>query len=74
MRCLTCNGRGWIENTATSRAQLPTIPCPRCQGAGFDHCCDGADASCELDEPGIQIPGSVIGNQLQPPDRVLESP
>jgi hypothetical protein len=50
MRCLTCHGRGWIENEAVNRPQLPLIPCPRCQGTGIDHCCDGADAAAEIDE------------------------
>jgi hypothetical protein len=50
MRCLTCHGKGWIANNTETRAQLPTIPCPRCQGTGFDHCCDGADAFSEIDE------------------------
>jgi DnaJ-class molecular chaperone len=58
MRCLTCNGRGRIDNTAENHAQLPIIPCPRCQGTGLDHCCDGADASCEIDERAIPPTGN----------------
>jgi DnaJ-class molecular chaperone len=50
MRCLTCHGRGWIDNKSDNRAQLPIIPCPRCQGTGLDHYCDGADVSSEIDE------------------------
>jgi hypothetical protein len=59
MRCLTCNGRGWVENEADNRAQLPLIPCPRCQGTGIDHCCDGDLAAIEVVDD--------VANQGQPP-------
>jgi hypothetical protein len=67
MRCLTCYGHGWIDNETENRAQLPTVPCPRCQGTGLDHCCDGADAQCEVDERSFlnqsNAPISVPGNE-----------
>jgi DnaJ-class molecular chaperone len=48
MRCLTCSGRGWVLNEATDRALQPALPCPRCAGSGWDHSCEGCDASCEV--------------------------
>jgi DnaJ-class molecular chaperone len=48
MRCLTCAGKGWVRNDAATRTQLPAVPCPRCGGSGWDHCCEGSDASCEV--------------------------
>lgn len=48
MRCLTCAGQGWVRNDAANRNVLPAVPCPRCGGSGWDHCCDGSDASCEV--------------------------
>lgn len=48
MRCLSCAGKGWVRNEAATRAMLPAIPCPRCGGSGWDHCCEGSDASCEV--------------------------
>jgi hypothetical protein len=48
VRCLWCAGRGWVRNEADNREQVPAIPCPLCGGSGWDHCCEGSDASCEV--------------------------
>lgn len=48
MRCSTCAGRGWVRNEASDHVMLPAVPCPRCAGSGYDHCCEGSDASCEV--------------------------
>jgi hypothetical protein len=48
MRCLICSGRGWVRNEASNAGLLPAVPCPRCGGSGWDHCCEGSDASCEV--------------------------
>jgi hypothetical protein len=48
MRCISCAGRGWIRNESLDRVVMPALPCPRCGGTGYDHCCEGSDASCEV--------------------------
>lgn len=48
MRCLTCAGQGWVRNDSATRAVLPVVPCPRCGGSGWDHCCEGDDAASEV--------------------------
>ncbi len=48
MRCFTCVGHGWVRNDAPDRELRPVVPCPRCGGSGWDHCCEGSDASCEV--------------------------
>ena len=42
MICETCHGQGMISNG-------PPVPCPQCNGSGFDHCCNPdamPDAAC----------------------------
>ena len=48
MRCSACFGQGWVRNESFNRELLPVVPCPRCAGSGWDHCCEGSDASCEV--------------------------
>jgi len=60
MRCLSCAGRGWVRNESADQVLLPAVPCPRCNGSGYDHCCEGHDASCEVlvveSRPALPLP------------------
>jgi len=68
MRCLSCAGRGWVRNESDNRVVMPAVPCPRCGGTGYDHCCEGSDASCEVivaePRPALVTPLSLL--QLEP--------
>ena len=50
MICPACHGKG-----RTQRMFAAPI-CHDCGGTGFAHCCEGADASCEVDEEAKRTP------------------
>ena len=63
MICPECE-KGWIVRLSTKglahphreasimndpQRYLEKIPCLRCQGSGIAYCCDGEDATCDVD-------------------------